>query len=217
VDTIEYLLLDTNAIGADNRAILRRLIETEEYRLVHQEGSILLAQRGAPETKETIVDPLKLDPPEEGVRLLAYISNSEVRSLTPLWLKTADIDISTAEMRIPITAGRLQTAEGLDLGAHDNMRLFFLGKWDAGGVKPVVFRLQADDGCRLYVDGTVVIDHAGVHAFGQQVTSEPVMLEPGPHVIALDYFEWGGEAGLLVEWAAHAGDFTTLKSDQKLP
>jgi uncharacterized membrane protein len=217
VDTIEYLLLDINAIGADNRAILRRLIETEEYRLLRQEGSMLLAQRGAPQTKEQIVDPLQIDPPEDGIRLLAYISNSEVRSLTPLWLKAADIDISTAEMRIPLTTGRLLTAEGLDLGAHDNMRLFLLGQWEAEGNSPVRFRLRADDGCRLYVDGELVVDYEGVHAYSQQVQSPQMQLGPGKHVIALDYFEWGGEAGVQVEWAAVDGDFEVLRWGQTLP
>jgi hypothetical protein len=217
VDTIEYLLLDTNAIGRDNMAILKRLIETEEYRLVRQEGSMLLAQRGAPDIKEQIVDPLKLDPPKEGIRLLAYISNSEVRSLTPLWLQAADIDISTAEMRIPLTTGRLQSAEGLVLGAHDNMRLFLLGQWKAEGSSPVTFRLRADDGCRLHVDGELVVDYEGVHSYSQQVQSPPIQLGPGRHVIALDYFEWGGEAGVQVEWAEAGGEFQVLRSGQRLP
>lgn len=217
VETIEYLLLDTNAIGPDNMAILRRLIKTEEFRLLRQERSMLLAQKAAPRIKEHIVDPLRLDPPQEGVRLLAYIDDSEVRSLTPLRLKAADIDISTAEMSIPLTVGRLQTAEGLDLGAHDNMRLFLLGQWEAEGDSPVSFRLQADDGCRLYVDGELVVDYEGVHSYSQQVQSPPIQLGPGKHVIAVDYFEWGGEAGVQVEWAAVDGDFRLLRWGQTLP
>lgn len=215
--TIEYLLLDTNAIGPDNRAILKRLIETGEYQPLKQGGSMILAQKGAPGIKEQIIDPLQLDPPQEGTRLLVYISDSEVTALTPLWLQTADIDITTVQMRIPPTTGRLQTVEGLDLGAHDNMRLFFLGQWDAEGKVPTVFRLQADDGCRLYVDDELVIDYDGVHAYTQSVTSEPIRLGAGAHVIALDYFEWGGEAGVQVEWAEVNGDFEVLRSGQRLP
>jgi len=216
-DIVEMLLLDTNAIGPDNMGIYRRLVETGEFRLLRQEGSFVLARRVPAAEKIPITDPLALEPPPEKIRLLVYLGDSEVQSLTPLWGKIADIDILTGEMSLPRTAGRLQTVEGNDLGAHDNLRLFFLGGWEAAGRQHVVFRLQADDGCRLFIDGKTVIDYEGVHAFGQQAESEPLLLTPGRHVIALDYFEWGGEAGLQVQWAPAGGEFQVLKSGQQLP
>ena len=216
-NTIAMLLLDTNAIGSDNKAIFRRLIESGEYLLVKQAGSFMLAQKAGQGIKNFIIDPLALEPPQDNIRLLVYLSDTEVHSLTPLWGRVADIDIATSEMRIPLTAARLKSAEGLDLGAHDNLRLFFLGGWNAGGKKPVIFRLQADDGCRLYIDGSMVIDYEGVHAYGREITSAPQLLEAGTHAIALDYFEWGGEAGLLVEWAEAGGEFQLLQAGQKLP
>lgn len=216
-ETIEMLLLDFNAIGPDNTAIFKRLIETGEYQLTAQEGSLILAQKGLPGAKQQITDPLKLDPPQQDIRLLIYVSNTEVRALTPLWQTTADFDIVTREMRIPLTAGPLNSSEGLDLGGHDNLRLFFLGQWDADGKAPTVFRLQADDGCRLYVDGEIVMDYEGVHAYTQSVTSKPIQLTAGPHVIALDYFEWGGEAGLQLEWAEEGKAFQVLQARQTLP
>ena len=42
--------------------------------------------------KKQIADPLKLDPPQENIRLLVYLSAGEVRSLTPLWGTVADIE-----------------------------------------------------------------------------------------------------------------------------
>jgi len=44
-----------------------------------------------------------------------------------------------------------------------------------------------------------------------------MLLEAGTHVIALDYFEWGGEAGVKVEWAEVGGEFQSLQANQRLP
>ena len=95
--------------------------------------------------------------------------------------------------------------------------MFFLGSWHAEGKQQVLFRLQADDGCRLYIDGNLVIDYEGVHSYGQKATSDLIQLSPGQHTIALDYFEWGGEAGMQVEWTPAGGEFQVLQSNQVLP
>jgi hypothetical protein len=84
-------------------------------------------------------------------------------------------------------------------------------------MQEVVFRLQADDGCRLYIDGSLAMDYEGVHPYSRKITSVPMQLQTGFHVIALDYFEWGGEAGVQVEWAEAGGEFKVLKVGQKLP
>jgi hypothetical protein len=120
-------------------------------------------------------------------------------------------------MHVPPTAGRLKSVEGVDLGAHDNLRLFFIGGWTAEGKQQVIFRLQADDGCRLYIDRKPVVDYEGVHSFDKKVESPAMQLAPGRHVIMLDYFEWGGEAGVQVEWAPAGGAFQILRAGQKLP
>jgi len=111
----------------------------------------------------------------------------------------------------------LTTAEGLGLGAKDNIRLVFSGLWQARGSESVIFQIHADDGCRLIIDGNVVIDYEGVHSFSKGITSKPIRLGTGWHKIALDYFEWGGEAGLKVEWAHAGGEFRLLQASQLLP
>lgn len=216
-ENIEMLFLDTYAIGQGNNAIFKRLVETGDFFIKKLEGSLVLAQKAENAIKSPITDLLAIEPPDEDIRLLVYLSNNEILSLVPLWGKIPDIDIKTREMHVPLTTGRLSSAEGLDLGNHDNLRLFLLGSWLATGKEQVLFRLQADDGCRLYVDGKLVIDHEGVHSFGQKSRSSFLQLDPGRHTIALDYFEWGGEAGLQVEWALAGGEFQTLKAGQTLP
>ena len=215
--SIEMLLLDTNAIGAQNNRIFKRLIETGKYSIEKKEGTLVLARLATEGPKSPILDPLALKPPQENIRLLVYLSDTEVHSLVPLWGKIPDIDITTGKLRLQHTTGRLSSEEGIDLGGHDNLRMFFLGSWHAEGKQQVIFRLQADDGCRLYIDGNLVIDYEGVHSYGQKTVSDPIQLSPGQHTIALDYFEWGGEAGMQVEWTPAGGEFQVLQSNQVLP
>ena len=216
-ENIAMIFLDTGAVNPESNALVKRLVENGDFFIKKQEGSLMLAQKGDKTAKKPFADPFTLTPSQEKIRLLAYLSTEEVLSLTPLWGKLPDIDLETTEMRIPPTAGILMSADGLDLGSHDNLRIFFLGAWDAEGKQEAVFRIQADDGCRLYVDGKLIIDYEGVHAFGQTADSAPIRLTPGRHTIAVDYFEWGGEAGLQVEWAAKGGPFQVLTSGQMLP
>ncbi len=216
-ENIKMLFLDTSAIGKTNNAIFKRLVETGDFFLKKQEGSLVLAQKAENTLKNPITDPLTIAPPLEDIRLLVYLSEDNVLSLSPLWGKRPSIDLKTKEMHIPLTTGRLNSAEGLDLGDHDDLRLFFLGSWRAAGKEKVIFRLQSDDGSRLYVDGNLVVDFEGLHPFGQKVSSSPLQLTPGMHTIALDYFERDGAAGLQVEWAKTASEFRALQANQILP
>ncbi|WP_299751783.1 PA14 domain-containing protein, partial [uncultured Tateyamaria sp.] len=60
------------------------------------------------------------------------------------------------------------------------------------------FHLGADDGAELYVNGQLVIDHGGLHAFSTR--SIGIELSPGAHEIEVRYFEHYGQAGLRLEW-----------------
>ncbi len=217
-DIIEALLLDTNAIGRQNMRIFKRLVETGEFQLEKQEGPLVLARKVPGSEKTPIENPMTLEPDSaDSIRLLVFTSDTPVQSLTALWGQSPDIDINTSEMRVPLTVGRLASIEGLDLGAHDNLRLLFIGKWEAAGEEEFVFKVRADDGCRLSVDNRVVIDYEGVHSYAQEKISSPVRLSQGMHKIMLDYFEWGGEAGVQVEWGLDDGEFQVLQAGRKLP
>jgi len=49
------------------------------------------------------------------------------------------------------------------------------------------FRLVSDDGSRLYIDDSVVVDNDGIH--GDNAQSGSIILSKGMHVIRLDYFQ----------------------------
>ena len=59
------------------------------------------------------------------------------------------------------------------------------------------FFLSSDDGSKLLIDGTVVVDHDGVHPPGFQ--DGVATLKSGPHDVVVEYFEAGGGEELLVE------------------
>ncbi|GIW82698.1 MAG: hypothetical protein KatS3mg105_4505 [Gemmatales bacterium] len=59
------------------------------------------------------------------------------------------------------------------------------------------FFLGSDDGSRLTIDGKVIIDNDGVHAF--QVKSGTADLTKGLHPVFIDFFEAGGEERLQAE------------------
>ncbi len=59
------------------------------------------------------------------------------------------------------------------------------------------FTLGSDDGSRLRMDSTVVVDNDGLH--GYLVKTGSIYLEPGFHALSIDYFECTGAERLSVE------------------
>ncbi len=60
------------------------------------------------------------------------------------------------------------------------------------------FELSSDDGSKLWVDGTLVIDHDGTHAFSAQAGQ--IDLTSGQTSIQIEYFENTGVQGLELRW-----------------
>ncbi len=54
------------------------------------------------------------------------------------------------------------------------------------------FYLGSDDGSRLLIDGSLLIDNWGFHAFTTK--SAEILLAPGPHVVQVEYFEFADQA-----------------------
>ena len=60
------------------------------------------------------------------------------------------------------------------------------------------FELSSDDGSKLWVDGTLVIDHDGTHAFSAQAGQ--IDLTSGQTSIQIENFENTGVQGLELRW-----------------
>lgn len=61
------------------------------------------------------------------------------------------------------------------------------------------FSLSSDDGSRLWIDGSLVVDHDGKHLF--RAKKGRVRLSAGLHEIRVGYFDNDGNAGIRLEWA----------------
>ena len=84
-------------------------------------------------------------------------------------------------------------------GPVNNFAARFTGTLPINAAGNYAFYLTGDDGCELWIDGSRVIDNDGVH--GPIEVGASVNLTSGPHAIEVRYFEAGGGARLVLEWA----------------
>ncbi len=99
-----------------------------------------------------------------------------------------------------LTPVRTGVARRIDLAAaprHDNVGLRFRGHLRVPRTGVYGFHLTSDDGSRLIVDDSVVVDHDGVH--GASERSGWVALEAGFHSIELRFFQGRGGVALDVK------------------
>ncbi len=81
----------------------------------------------------------------------------------------------------------------------------------AGGVSKL--GVEGNDGYRLWVDDTLVIDNWRKQSYGAKLAS--VGLKPGPHKIKLEFYESTGIARVKLIWdAGVSGDDATKKIDE---
>jgi uncharacterized membrane protein len=215
---VQALFIDRCAIEGPGAEILKALLATGEFKIVAEEGTLLVALRQPrPPLDCAAGDPLQLPPPGRGIRVLAYRSPVPLKELTPLAGVPPTVEAVTLCLRLPLTYERLRTAEGMELGGKHHMRVVLCGSWTARGQAETLLRVNSDDGCRLYVDGVAVAALNGIRAMGAPAQTAPLRLAPGPHTIVVDYFQAGGDAGLTVEFAGPEMRFAPLVWNTPLP
>jgi uncharacterized protein YgiM (DUF1202 family) len=90
----------------------------------------------------------------------------------------------------------------------------FSARWTATVNFPTTgvwtFRVGADDGIRMWVDVTEIINewHGAANGFATYTTTLN-QLTAGDHVLRVEYYESSGPAGALVEWYAGTGSGDT--------
>lgn len=205
-------------MGGEFSQIVNRLLKSGEFEVIGQEGRWLVARRGlSPEEAAERRQSVSAESPGGPIQIQVFSNIGETTNLMPVEGRKPDYEVQATVLGIPQTHQVLKTADGVSLEVMDNAQARFSGTWQALGKRPVRFRVRADDGCRLYIDDEMVVDFDGTHAFGESKESGPVRLSIGNHRIVVDYLEWGGEAGLRVEWAKEGGAFKELESGDVLP
>jgi hypothetical protein len=110
------------------------------------------------------------------------------------WDALPDFDALT-----PIEAG---TANNFDIALRqqDNYFAFrFAGYIDVASNGGYMFYTSSDDGSKLYVDGSLMVDNDGLH--GLQERSGYKYLLAGRHAITVTYFQKDGSRDLLVSYS----------------
>ncbi len=80
-------------------------------------------------------------------------------------------------------------------GRADNVGAVYTGFVDVPELDIYTFFTESDDGSRLLIGDTVVVDNDGLH--GMQERSGQIALQPGLHALRVEFFEAGGGAGLI--------------------
>ena len=71
--------------------------------------------------------------------------------------------------------------------------------------------LASDDGSRLFLDGTLLLDNDGFHP--RQEIGRAVRLAAGLHALRVEYFQARGDAVLTVRWQAEGGEPRPVTAD----
>jgi len=82
----------------------------------------------------------------------------------------------------------------------DSFGLVFMGNLHVPADGDYTFRMDSDDGSRLIVNGTVVIDHDGAHALGE-VKTATIFLEEKIYPIRVEYFQNTSNKAIKLDWS----------------
>ncbi|WP_433533903.1 ricin-type beta-trefoil lectin domain protein [Micromonospora sp. CA-249363] len=128
---------------------------------------------------------------EPGVTLRVYdvqVPLSEICTLKPAQTPNVDKLMST-----------INWTSAADFGFDDNFVSQVLGNITVTQAGSYTFRLSSDDGSKLTIDNTVVVNHDGLH--GATPPKEgTVTLAAGLHPLRIDHFERGGDQQITLEW-----------------
>ncbi|QOJ00244.1 MAG: alpha-L-fucosidase [Phycisphaeraceae bacterium] len=84
--------------------------------------------------------------------------------------------------------------------SDDAYALRFIGYLVVPANAAYSFHLASDDGSRLYIGSTLVVDHDGLHSLSEK--SGVIALGAGYHPITVEMFEKSGGADLALSWSA---------------
>ncbi|MCC6427206.1 MAG: S8 family serine peptidase [Phycisphaerales bacterium] len=108
-------------------------------------------------------------------------------SLTPYLTTTVD------QLNYASSAGQFANS-----GRTDGVSGLFTGYISAPIADFYTLYLNSDEGSRLYIGDTLVVDNNGLHTMLER--SGVIGLKPGLHAVRIEYFERSGAAGLIASY-----------------
>jgi len=143
-------------------------------------------------------------PRESGLSVRFYFVGEPMESLYPL-VAGQTPNVSEVLPVLDLTSDKDDTAEGMQYTFVTVVDGFLLVE------EPGLYglRLVSDDGSKLWLDGSVVIDHDGLHS--AQPKDAEIELAAGEHPLLLRHFQTYGGWRLALQWKPPgAADFTTV-------
>lgn len=95
-----------------------------------------------------------------------------------------------------------------DSGRSDFIGAVLTGWLDVPATAAWTIHAESDDGSRVWIDGTLVVDNDGLHPMVNR--SGTVALAAGKHAIRIHFFENGGGAGLILRAEAPGHPLATV-------
>jgi len=122
------------------------------------------------------------------------------------WNLLPDFDSLT-----PVASG---TVSSIDISARQRDNQFgfrFTGEITIATPDTYTFYTRSDDGSRLFVNGTMVVDNDGLHGAVEQ--SGQIALAAGTHTVVVTFFEQGGGQVLDVNWSNSSSGKQSIPAD----
>lgn len=163
----------------------------------------------------------ELSPQHATIALTGYSHDSLRRPIVPKTVPSSGLRVSKynggwqtldqLKERESVETGRCR---GFDLSQRlrdEHTALVFEGllRVPADGIYE--FILASDDGSRLYIGDTIVVDHDGLH--GMVEKSARVGLKAGWHPLRVEWFNAGAGSGLTVNWAGPGFEKQAIPSE----
>jgi uncharacterized protein YndB with AHSA1/START domain len=136
-----------------------------------------------------------VDLPEPGLLAMWTLSASHATNLGQVDWSSYDQITVTPDVNWPVSNAPMLLA-----GPTDYFAVRLTGRVEADADGAWDFRMSSDAGARLFIDGTLVIDHDANHSF--QPRSNWITLDVGFHDIEIRYLERNWSHGLVLEWRA---------------
>ena len=95
----------------------------------------------------------------------------------------------------PSTNGLIATSN-----RSDNLGIVFTGYVNVTSTNVYQFYVTSDDGSKLYLGNTLVMNNDGSHGMIEGATAL-IGLKAGKHLVRIEYFEGGGGAGVIASWS----------------
>ena len=112
---------------------------------------------------------------------------------------SADYTSTFTSIDFPNTSGSLKHQDNTDTGFQDYFLANFSGILKVNYPGKYDFYVGSDDGFRLKIDGQSVMEHKNLRSY-QTTSASYVFDQAGEYAIDLSFFEWGGSAGVKLEW-----------------